>query len=70
MGIWDYVSDLYDSLIVQEAEAEEPQKDDEGKLVRRNTDGIMSGILARCCALRSMVFQNGKSYECDADTYT
>jgi hypothetical protein len=28
MGFLDYVSDLYDSLTIQSAEAEEPQQDD------------------------------------------
>ncbi|KAK4624285.1 Cytochrome b-c1 complex subunit 6, mitochondrial [Fulvia fulva] len=30
MGIWDYVTDLYEALSVQETYAEEPQKDDGG----------------------------------------
>ena len=30
MGFMDYLSDLYESLTVQSAEAEEPQKDDSG----------------------------------------
>ena len=28
MGIFDYVSDLYEALTIREAEAEEPQKDE------------------------------------------
>ncbi|KAI5362152.1 Putative cytochrome b-c1 complex, subunit 6, ubiquinol-cytochrome C reductase hinge [Septoria linicola] len=30
MGIFDYVSDLYEALTIREAEAEEPQKDEGG----------------------------------------
>jgi hypothetical protein len=28
MGVFDYLSDLYDSLTIQSVQAEEPQKDD------------------------------------------
>jgi hypothetical protein len=31
MGFMDYLSDLYESLTVQSAEAEEPQQDDSGE---------------------------------------
>ncbi len=31
MGFLDYLSDMYDSLTIQTAEAEEPQKSDDGE---------------------------------------
>lgn len=31
MGVFDYLSDLYESWAITTVEAEEPQKDDEGK---------------------------------------
>jgi hypothetical protein len=31
MGVFDYLSDLYESWAITTVEAEEPQKDDEGE---------------------------------------
>lgn len=47
MGIFDYVSDLYAAMTVQEAYAEEPQKDDGKENIHRRTALLARPITCR-----------------------